>query len=206
MAETDPFKETSKRQPNFRDIVQQSHLQQPLKWPALNRSAFFKSVPNLHPDVMDIDSDLPEDLKVRDTEYLQFWTWSAFFRLTRQPLSSSSNLGGGLSRFGIIDCKDDFCGTIILPDRWFHDRLAADSIFEFIAISEAKDFSPEEFDGWTYYIPKEQDQREWDLWYVLLVEKVDESVIKRAGLGKVFQEAFEYSYSPGNEWREFIMA
>lgn len=181
----------------------------PVKWPSLNRKEFYKSVPSFKPDIMEIDNELPEDPKVRDTEYLQFWTWSGYFRLSMQRLSNSSNLGPGLSRFEILDNKDDFCGTIVLPDRW-HDKQAnasgSDSIFEFIAISEAKDFAPDEFDGWTYYVPKERDQREWDLWYVLLVEKVDDVVVKRAGLGKIFQEAFQNSYAPGKEWKEFIMA
>ena len=108
-----------------------------------------------------------------------------------------------------MDSKDDFCGTIVLPDQWVEQGFrekGIDTVYELIAISEAKDFTPEEFDGWTYYIPKERDESEWDLWYVLLVEKVDEAVVKRVGLGKVFQEAFENSCSPGKEWREFIMA
>ncbi|RDW58760.1 hypothetical protein BP6252_13236 [Coleophoma cylindrospora] len=182
--------------------------QRMLKWPTLNRSTFFKSVRNLQPDVMDIDSDAPEDLKVRDTEHLQFWTWSAFFRLTERQDSHNLHLGTGISSFGILDYNDDFCGTITLPDKWYDEQVAThreDSVFEFIAISEAKDFSPEEFDGWTYYIAKERDQREWDLWYVLLVEKVDDVVVRRVALGKIFQEAFENSFSPGKEWREFIM-
>ena len=41
---------------------------------------------------------------------------------------------------------------------------------------------------------------------MLLVEKIDDVVVKRMGLGKVFQDAFENSCSPGKEWREFIMA
>jgi hypothetical protein len=191
------------------DVVMQPYQQQPVKWPAQNRSMFFKSVPNLQFDIMDVENGGAEDLEYRDTKYLQFWTWSGFFRLDDRPLSSSSNLGPGLSRFGILDSKDDICGTIVLPDQWVEHGFkekGIDVVYELIAISEAKDFTPEEFDGWTYYIPKERDESEWDLWYVLLVEKIDEVVVRRVGLGKVFQEAFENSCSPGKEWREFIMA
>lgn len=191
------------------DVGMQPYQQQPVKWPAQNRSMFFKSVPNLQFDIMDVDSGGLEDLEYLDTKYLQFWTWSGFFHLDDSPLSSSSNLGPGLSRFGILDSKDDICGTIVLPDQWVEHGFkekGIDVVYELIAISEAKDFTPEEFDGWTYYIPKERDESEWDLWYVLLVEKIDEVVVRRVGLGKVFQEAFENSCSPGKEWREFIMA
>jgi hypothetical protein len=188
---------------------QQQQFSHPVKWPDRNRSMFFKSVPNLEFDMMDVDREDSEDLEQRDTKYLQFWTWSGFFRLLHKPLPTSSNLGPGLSRFGILDDRNDFCGTIILPDQWA-GRLVQDSsidpVYELVAISEAKNFAPEEFDGWTYYIPKEKEESKWDLWYVLLVEKINDVVVKRVGLGKVFQDAFENSCSPGKEWREFIMA
>lgn len=61
------------------------------------------------------------------------------------------------------------------------------SAHEFIA----KDFSHEENDIWTYYIPKEREQSDWDLYHVLLAEKTMEGVVQRVGLGKVFQEAFQ---------------
>jgi hypothetical protein len=170
---------------------------------------FFKSIPNIEFDSMDVDREEPENVELRDTKYLQFWTWSGFFRLHHTPLPTSSNLAYGLSRFGILDDRNDFCGTIVLPDQWagrIAQEPARDTVYEFVAISEAKNFSPEEFDGWTYYIPKEREESEWDLWYVLLVEKIDDVVVKRMGLGKVFQDAFENSCSPGKEWREFVMA
>jgi hypothetical protein len=195
-----------------REVVMQPLQQQlprPVKWPDRNRSMFFKSIPNIEFDSMDVDREEPENVELRDTKYLQFWTWSGFFRLHHTPLPTSSNLGPGLSRFGILDDMNDFCGTIVLPDQWagrIPQEPTTDTVYEFVAISEAKNFSTEEFDGWTYYIPKEKEESEWDLWYVLLVEKIDDVVVKRMGLGKVFQDAFENSCSPGKEWREFIMA
>ena len=56
------------------------------------------------------------------------------------------------------------------------------SVHEFLAISEAKSFSEEESDMWTYYVPRGRDQADWDLFYVLLVERVK-----------------------GKEWKEIIM-
>ena len=126
-------------------------------------------------------------------------------------LESRLEVGGG-SLLGFIYAKDLWeIGEAQKVDDPNHDlRLTAGLItlytYELIAISEAKDFTPEEFTGWNYYIPKERDESEWDLWYVLLVEKIDEVVVRRVGLGKVFQEAFENSCSPGKEWKEFIMA
>jgi hypothetical protein len=168
---------------------------------------FFKSVPNLRFDTMDIDNESPEDFAHRDTKYLQFWTWSGFFRLRDWPPERSSTLAPGLSRFCVLDTNSDFCGTVVLADTWVLDKPApGDAVYEMVAISEAKDFTPDEFHGWTYYITKEREESAWDLWYVLVVEKVDDVVVRRMGLGKVFQEAFENSCSPGKEWREFIMA
>jgi hypothetical protein len=62
---------------------------------------------------------------------------------------------------------------------------------KFIAISDAKTFTKEECPVWTYYIHKERDESEWDLYYVLLLERnAARGVWERAGLGKVFQAAF----------------
>lgn len=70
---------------------------------------------------------------------------------------------------------------------------------EFIAISDALRFSDRECPIWTYYIPKEREESEWDVYYVLLIQyRVD--TWKRVGLGKVFKEAFA-----GSEWKEIIL-
>ena len=45
------------------DVVMQPYQQQHVKWPAQNRSMFFKSVPNLQFDTMDVDSERPEDFE-----------------------------------------------------------------------------------------------------------------------------------------------
>ena len=75
---------------------------------------------------------------------------------------------------------------------------------EFIAISEAKEFAKEEYDSWMYYIPKEKEQSEWDLFNVLLIEVRDE-IAYRVGLGKVFKEAFENSCREEKQWKEIIL-
>jgi hypothetical protein len=73
--------------------------------------------------------------------------------------------------------------------------------FDFIAVSEAKSFTIEECPVWTYYIPKERDESEWDIYYVLLVTfKQDKGIWERVGLGKVFRASFSRSI-----WYEVIL-
>ena len=136
-----------------------------------------------------------------DLPYLQFYTWSAHLRLT---LIEDSVKFRKLRRYGITDHKGDWCGTIVLDPGALRYHSAGVN-YEFVAISEAKDFSPEEYDGWAYYIPKEREQSEWDLYYVLLIEVDKLRISRRLGLGKVFKEAFENSYEPGKMWKEFIL-
>ena len=92
----------------------------------------------------------------------------------------------------------------MLDTFWF-SRVG--DIFEFVAISNAKDFSMEECDSWTYCVPKEREQSEWDLLYALLVTKarmtMEGCVRQRAGLAKTYQFAFHHnSFAPGHQWKE----
>jgi hypothetical protein len=61
----------------------------------------------------------------------------------------------------------------------------------------------EECDVWTYYVPKERENSEWDLYYVLLVEQKD-MIWYRVALGKVFKAAFNNAVM-GKRWREIIL-
>jgi hypothetical protein len=92
-----------------------------------------------------------------------------------------------LERYSIADDNGDWCGSIKLDTFWFNTQHTLRHMF--IAISNAMRFSNEECATWTYYIPKEREESEWDVFYVLLIEfEVD--LWKRVGLGKVFKEAF----------------
>ncbi|KAJ9667166.1 hypothetical protein H2201_002686 [Coniosporium apollinis] len=78
---------------------------------------------------------------------LHFWTYTAFFTLSRKSMSGAafkSSLDPGLHRFGILDSKGDWCGTVVLDKTWLD---AVGGTFEFVAISEAKDFALEECDA-----------------------------------------------------------
>ena len=142
-------------------------------------------------------SPLPSDMR-----YLQFFTWSAYLSLTDDSPSEDPQLGPNQRRYGIADYKGDWCGTIVIDKTWKTKNMLAEQ--EFIAISDAKAFSKEESDGWMYYIPCEQDQSEWDLYYVLLVETRNE-ISYRVGLGKVFKAAFLNSCREDAEWKEIIL-
>jgi len=129
-----------------------------------------------------------------DQHILQFWTWrSEFYVLPRSPTNSP---GEGLIRCDIADKAGDWCGTIVLNEKWIENR--AGTLLQFIAISDAKSFTKKECPNWTHYIPKDQEEVEWDLYYVLLIEQNRERLVwERIGLGKVFQAAFDV-----NTWDE----
>jgi hypothetical protein len=138
---------------------------------------------------------------------LQFWTHSAYFHLTEELRHESSpfpsNIGDGLRRYGIADNKGNWCGTITLP-KFYNKNI--DAVFHFVAISDAREFSMEEHDSWTYYVPRGREDSEWDLYYVLLVEEGErEGVLRRCGLGKIYKTAFANSLDPGYGWREFML-
>ncbi|KAI9654789.1 MAG: hypothetical protein M1821_005783 [Bathelium mastoideum] len=145
------------------------------------------------------------DPRFPDMPYLQFFTWSAELRLTpdRDLREDRAPIGRGLRRFNICDRKDDWCGTIILNRTW---RGVAEpgQQHEFVAISCAKDFSYDELASWNYYIPKDREQSEWDLYYVLLIE-YEGQIARRVGAGKVFSAAFSNSCAGRKQWKEILL-
>jgi len=140
-----------------------------------------------------------------DRSLLHFWTFSAFFALSRQSMSDGvfrSSLESSLFRFGLQDFQGDWCGTIILDETWFN-RVG--ETFEFIAISEASGFELEEFDSWNYYVPHGHAEGEWYVYYALLVETRD-GIASRVGLAKIFKAAFQTgSCKPGMTWKEIVL-
>ncbi|KAI9853965.1 MAG: hypothetical protein M1813_001609 [Trichoglossum hirsutum] len=169
----------------------------------LPRSNFYRTLPDYPFCVSMAEPDADYEKQFPDQRFLQFWTWSAFLRLIPHKQSPHSNLGKDLRRYDIADYTGDWCGTIVLDRDWGKDQPPG-AEHEFVAISEAKDFTQEENDSWTYYIPKEKEQSEWDLYYVLLVEH-HRGIARRVGLGKVFKEAFFNPCLPGRQWKEFIL-
>ena len=126
-----------------------------------------------------------------DLGVLQFWTLHTFLYLvpsTVDVAATNEVAGEGLARYDIADSNSDWCGSIVLDVDWVGGRDCG-TPDEFIAISEAKEFTQEECEAWTYYIPMERNQSEWCLFYVLLIEKIG-PVWERVALGKVFKEGF----------------
>jgi hypothetical protein len=124
---------------------------------------------------------------------LQFWTWHSLLHIQSPPLN-----GSGLTRCNIADKFGDWCGSIVLDNKWLENTKTAKQ--EFIAISEAKKFTDEECGTWSYYIPMEREESEWDLFFVLLIAWSD-GRWERVGLGKVFKEAFRDA-----TWKEIVLA
>ena len=186
---------------NLTDAYGRSKAQ---RWPELSRSTFTKTLPDIPFGVgISTDNHPTHDFPLPDQRFLQFWTWSAYLRLTDHSLSQPRSVGTNLRRFGIADYKGDWCGTIVLPHSW-EEHVGPHLEHEFLAISEAKEFSQDEYNSWMYYIPKERSQSEWDLYYVLLVNYADE-IAYRVGLGKVYKEAFTNSCREDMKWKEFIL-
>ncbi|ROW08800.1 hypothetical protein VMCG_02709 [Cytospora schulzeri] len=139
--------------------------------------------------------------------WLYFWTYTAFFQLSRKSLTSpevASKMVPGLYRFGLLGDQGDWCGTIVLPKTW-HNRVG--DIFEFAAISEAREFSMDELDTWNHDIHEDRGPSEWYLYYALLIVWDEKHIVaERAGIAKIYQRAFDTgSFEPKNDWREIAL-
>lgn len=163
-----------------------------------NQKNFHLTLPENPYRVVMADFNSEPDKEFPDQPLLQFWTWQTTLHiLPFESEVSEMKPGTGLRRYDIADDIGDWCGSIVLDEQQIKD--AESSQHEFIAISDAKSFSAEECEIWTYYIPQEREQSEWDLYYVLLIKLVDRKW-ERVGLGKVFKLAFSNS-----EWKEIIL-
>jgi hypothetical protein len=137
---------------------------------------------------------------------LYFWTWTSFFTLSHGGMGANSKLERGLHQFSILDANGDWCGTVVLPE-W----TVSGGIFEFAAVSEARDFSVEELKTWTYYIPEDRDGAEWYAFNAIMLkwhgDDEDGRFAERIGLAKIYQRAFlSASCDPGTFWKEITLA
>lgn len=139
-----------------------------------------------------------------DQPFLQFFTWRADFHVVRSMTASGETLAEGLSRCHITDLGGDKCGSIVVDTEWLERQESeSQTRFQFIAISDAKSFTEAEFPDWTYFIPKEREESEWDLFFVLLVERdATQGVHRRVALGKIFKAGFART---DDEWTEIIL-
>ncbi|KAL8407032.1 hypothetical protein RB596_005505 [Gaeumannomyces avenae] len=96
------------------------------------------------------------------------------------------------SRCDIFDNTNDWCGAIMLPKPWITARQGLELVF--IALSDAITFTDEECPSWNRYVPKMKSDSQWDLYYVMLLEKsADNTLWERRAVGKVFKLAFATS-------------
>ncbi|KAI0515083.1 heterokaryon incompatibility protein-domain-containing protein [Xylaria bambusicola] len=161
----------------------------------------------------------------QDQPLLQFFTWRKEFSLVRDnaatnnadsqqshsqqstesrrrsPINNGTGTAEPLSQCHIAHRTGDKCGSIKVDAEWL--RKNKQTRFEFIAISEAKSFTDEEFPHWTFYIPWEKNECDWEVYFVLLVEYDEtEGIYRRVALGKVFKAAFRHTQ---DEWKEIIL-
>lgn len=169
---------------------------------SLRRHDFEKTLPESPYKVL-LNRNPEPDREFPDQPYLQFFTWTASLYLDPKEKSDDDKVGEeGLCRCDIADNNGDWCGSIVLDEQWLTSRRELEgSKFEFLALSDAKGFTPEECEVWTYYTPQEWSLSEWDLYYVLLVERLG-PIWSRVGLGKVFRDAFTHSPC---DWKEIIL-
>ncbi|KAK3689421.1 heterokaryon incompatibility protein-domain-containing protein [Podospora appendiculata] len=144
--------------------------------------------------------------QIRAMPILQFWTWRTELLVTIRRDSTNGDSseqgntttttnaaaappGSGLCQCNVVDKAGDWCGSIVLPARWAGEREGTPLMF--IAVSDAKSLTADECPVWNYYIPKEKDESEWDLYYVMLLERNrGRALWERVAVGKVFQAAF----------------
>ncbi|KAI0168751.1 heterokaryon incompatibility protein-domain-containing protein, partial [Pestalotiopsis sp. NC0098] len=127
---------------------------------------------------------------IRAMPILQLFTWQIeLLVVRRQEDEVSSPAPGDLCHYSIVDKKGDWCGSIVLSTKLKGGSDVRPSIF--IALSDAKTMTEEECPVWNYYIPKAREESEWDLYYVMMLERNHERALwERVAIGKVFQAAF----------------
>ena len=160
--------------------------------------SFCSTLPENPYRVVMADYSSEPDKEFPDQPILQFWTWHTSLHIVPSEENLGLEPGKGLGRYDIADEIGDWCGSLVLDTEWFTKSRRSDH--EFIAISEAKAFTKDECDTWAYYIPKEREQSEWDLYYVLLIERKDDMKWERVALGKVFKRAYSNA-----QWTEIVL-
>lgn len=119
---------------------------------------------------------------------LQFWTWKSEFYVVLN--SDLPGPGASLARLDVLDKHRLWCGTVVVDEPWANRHN--DKLCEFIALSDARKFTQDECTSWTYPIPINLEDIDWDLYHVMLVEYFeDRCVWERKGLGKILKVMFE---------------
>ncbi|KAK7934701.1 hypothetical protein PG985_000196 [Apiospora marii] len=135
----------------------------------------------------------PDEGTIYAMPILQFWTWQIDLLIVASrddsEIPPDTAAPGELRQYSIVDKGGDWCGSIVLPRKQMGGRDVATA--NLIALSDAKKLTEYECPVWNYYIPKEREESEWDLYYVMMLERNHERALwERVAIGKVFQAAF----------------
>jgi hypothetical protein len=105
-----------------------------------------------------------------DKMYLQFFTWSAKFRIAAPHndthFARAVDPGPGLKRFAILDRNDNFAGTCVLDEN---EAANCGELQEFIALSLARTFSEDECSINGFYNGPESEA-EWQLFNIMMLK------------------------------------
>ena len=165
---------------------------------------------------------------LEDQRFLQFWTWSTHLFVwpedpeqpfSKKPRREATSGNSTPRRYWMSDCRGDFAGTLMLDKAWetlangVAGKAKPEIPFEFIAISEAFRFEPEEYDEWNHAEPRKKNSAEWFCYNVVLLVYDDDirGVARRAGLGKVYKSLFDEDgmnkdgTPQRKEWKEIIL-
>jgi hypothetical protein len=143
------------------------------------RSGFQQCLPDnpfriyVEPYTSRSNKDFPDQL------LLKFWTWWASLRpvrSTNQAADQTTDLSG-LKNYDVADDVGDWCGLIML-DNWVvkeekkgHQIDGSRRNF-LLSLMQRRSRKRNVMSGRTptYYVPKELENSEWDLYYVILIE------------------------------------
>lgn len=174
----------------------------PRRYPRESATTFTKIIPENPFAIIrgPFSKEQQKDDHARAMPILQFFTWQTWLYVQRSPTLGPLVAGEGLARYDILDQAGNWCGSIKLPDDGGQSTVSQETPQSFIALSDAKAFTKEECPTWNYYIPKERDESDWDLYYVLLLQRhLDRGLWERVALGKVFKAAFHPQVA---RWKE----
>lgn len=142
-----------------------------------------------------------DNIRPSFSPFLRFYTWRCEFFIRRDHEACSP--GHKLARVDVLDQCENWCGTVVVDDNFVNDHN--EGLCTFLALSETKKFTDDECPSWTYPIPKNKEDIDWDLFNVMVVElepKGTRPVFERRGVGKILKVAFEN----GNQsWEEITL-
>ena len=144
---------------------------------------------------------LANTLPLCSIELLQFWTLSV--HLTISEIVSPDGKRHVRERGTIVDCNNEFCGSVRL-DGYYFGETDLNKSFEFILLSETAHVMPGStiFEDDSFSI----SDKDWELYCVMLIRWNPSGIVaERRGLGQVLRKSVEKSLALGPCWKEIIL-